>query len=56
MNASVISRPASLSEASATERLRLSRRVSLMLILTVSLTLWAAIWAAGTSLVSAVID
>jgi hypothetical protein len=56
MNASIISQSAALPEAStAAESLRLSRRVSLMLILAVSLGLWAAIWAAGASVVSAVI-
>jgi hypothetical protein len=40
-------------EAADARDLRLSRPVSLMLIVAASLGLWAAIWAAGTALVSA---
>jgi len=56
MNASITSRAVKLHQASAAVKdQRLSQPVSLMLITATSLGLWAAIWAAGFWLVSAVV-
>jgi hypothetical protein len=56
MDASVAPRSAAPSERSTDlEPLPLNRRASLLLILTLSLGLWAAIWAAVASLVSVVV-
>jgi len=53
MDASIASKSASPSERSIeAESLRLDRRTSLMLIIVLSLGLWAAIWAAVASLAS----
>jgi hypothetical protein len=53
MNASMFLKPAALSQGwDNTETFRLSKRSSLILILTVSLGLWAGIWAAVASLAS----
>ena len=55
MHASIASKSASLSERSTDPAaLRLTKRASLMLILALSLGLWAAIWAAVASLASLV--
>jgi len=57
MDASVASKPASLSERpteTETEPPRLSRGASLILILALSLGLWAAIWVAVAALASLV--
>jgi hypothetical protein len=53
MNASMFLKPAALSQGwDNAETFRLSKRSSLILILTVSLGLWAGIWAAVASLAS----
>ncbi len=56
MHASIAPRSASPPERSTDlEAPRLNSRASLLLILTLSLGLWAAIWAAVASLVSVVV-
>jgi hypothetical protein len=56
MDASIAPRSASRSERSTDlEASRLSRRASLLLILALSLGLWAAIWLAVASLASVVV-